>query len=65
MRPLEDREHAFPGKGRMKPHEEELMKLRKKLADVEEEREILKKVTCPPNLDTGNMLEFARKRSRK
>ena len=40
---MEDREHAFPGKGRMKPHEEELMKLRKKLADVEEEREILKK----------------------
>ena len=40
---LEDREHAFPDKGRMKPHEEELMRLRKKLADVEEEREILKK----------------------
>jgi len=40
---LEDREHAFPGKGHMKPHEEELMRLRKKLADVEEEREILKK----------------------
>jgi transposase len=40
---LEDPEHAFPGKGRMKPHEEELMKLKKKLADVEEEREILKK----------------------
>jgi len=40
---LEDREHAFPGKGRMKPHEEELMKLRKRLADVEEDREILKK----------------------
>lgn len=40
---LEDRKHAFPGKGHMKPHEEELMRLRKKLADVEEEREILKK----------------------
>ena len=40
---LGDREHAFPGKGHMKPHEEELMRLRKKLADVEEEREILKK----------------------
>ena len=40
---LEDREHAFPGKGHMKPHEEELMRLRKKLADVEEEQEILKK----------------------
>jgi transposase len=40
---MEDREYAFPGKGRMKPHEEELMRLRKRLADVEEEREILKK----------------------
>jgi transposase len=40
---LEDRKYAFPGKGHMKPHEEELMRLRKKLADVEEEREILKK----------------------
>ena len=40
---FEDPEHAFPGKGRMKPHEEELMRLKKKLADVEEEREILKK----------------------
>ena len=40
---LEDPKHAFPGKGHMKPHEEELMKLKKKLADVEEEREILKK----------------------
>ena len=40
---LEDREHAFPGKGRMKPHEEEVFKLRKKIADLEEDRAILKK----------------------
>lgn len=40
---LEDTEHAFPGKGHMKPEEEELQKLRKKLADVTEERDILKK----------------------
>lgn len=40
---LEDREHAFPGKGHMKPHEEELLRLKKKVLDLEQEREILKK----------------------
>jgi transposase len=40
---LEDREHAFPGKGHMKPHEEEIFKLKKKIADLEEDRAILKK----------------------
>ena len=40
---LEDTEHAFPGKGHMKPEEEELQKLKKKLVDVTEERDILKK----------------------
>ncbi len=34
---------AFPGKGHLKPQDEELRRLRKKLADVEEERDILKK----------------------
>jgi transposase len=38
-----DQEHAFPGKGHMKPHEEELMRLKKKVMDLEQEREILKK----------------------
>ena len=40
---LEDREHAFPGKGHMKPHEEEIFKLKNKIADLEEDRAILKK----------------------
>jgi transposase len=40
---LEDWEHAFPGKGHMKPHEEEIFKLKKKIADLEEDRAILKK----------------------
>jgi transposase len=40
---LGDTVHAFPGKGRMKPEEEEMRKLRKTLADVTEERDILKK----------------------
>ncbi len=34
---------AFVGKGNPKPEEAELKKLRKKLAEVEEERDILKK----------------------
>ncbi len=40
---LEDREQAFPGKGRMKPEELELHQLKKRIADLEQEREILKK----------------------
>lgn len=40
---LEDQEHSFPGKGHMKPHEEEIFKLKRKIADLEEDRAILKK----------------------
>jgi transposase len=40
---LEDTAAAFPGKGRLKPQDEEVRKLRRKLANVEEERDILKK----------------------
>ena len=39
----EEKEEAFPGEGKLKPSEEELRKLRKQLADVTEERDILKK----------------------
>lgn len=38
-----DPAHAFPGKGRLKPDDEELRRLKKQLADVTEERDILKK----------------------
>lgn len=39
----DDSENSFPGKGHQKPAEEELRKLKKQLADVTEERDILKK----------------------
>ena len=40
---LEDREQAFPGKGHLKPEDTELHQLRRRVAELEEEREILKK----------------------
>lgn len=40
---LEDEKYAFPGKGYLKPHDEELRRLKRELADVKEERDILKK----------------------
>jgi transposase len=40
----EDCEHSFPGKGHMKPLEEENRQLKKRLAETEMERDILKKV---------------------
>lgn len=40
---LEDTADSFPGKGHLKPQDEQLRHLRKKLADVEQERDILKK----------------------
>ena len=39
----EDPKYAFPGKGRLKEPDEEMRRLRKELADVKEERDILKK----------------------
>src|SRR5262245_1442613 len=38
-----DEAQAFPGKGRLKPADEEVARLRRELARVTEEREILKK----------------------
>ena len=40
---LEDKQESFPGKGNLKPEEEELRKLRKELSIVKMERDILKK----------------------
>jgi transposase len=40
---LSDQDHAFPGKGHLKPEDEELRKLRRELDLVKEERDILKK----------------------
>ena len=39
----EDIAHAFPGKGRLKPAEEELRRMKRELANVTQERDILKK----------------------
>jgi len=40
---LTDRQNSFPGKGRMKPEEEELRRVKKELLRVTMERDILKK----------------------
>lgn len=39
----EDPQHAFPGQGNLKPHDDEIRQLKKQLRDAEEERDILKK----------------------
>lgn len=43
---MEDTNNAFPGKGRMKPEEEENRRLKKELAHVTMERDILKKAVA-------------------
>ena len=40
---LKDPDHAFPGKGKLKPEDEELRKLRRENETLKEERDILKK----------------------
>lgn len=40
---LEDKENAFPGRGRLKPEDEELRRLQRELKTVKMERDILKK----------------------
>lgn len=37
----EDPQNSFPGKGRLKPEDEELRQIKKELQDVKEERDIL------------------------
>ena len=39
----EDTEHAFPGKGRLKPPDEQIRALERELSRVKRERDILKK----------------------
>ena len=43
---IEDGSVAFPGQGRLKPEDEELRALRKELARVRQERDILKKAAA-------------------
>jgi transposase len=40
---LDDAVQAFPGKGHVRPADEELRRLKKELTDIKEERDILKK----------------------
>ncbi|MGD0275271.1 MAG: transposase [Syntrophales bacterium] len=40
---LDDAVHSFPGKGHLKPADEELQRLKKELTDVKEGRDILRK----------------------
>ncbi len=42
----QDPEEAFPGKGRLKPHDQELQSLKKELEKVKRERDILKKAVA-------------------
>jgi transposase len=42
----QDGEHSFPGSGNLKAEDEEIRKLRKQLADLKEENEILKKAAA-------------------
>jgi len=41
-----DGENAFPGSGNLKPDDDEIRKLRRQLADLKEENEILKKAAA-------------------
>lgn len=41
-----DHDHAFPGKGRLKPDDEEMRRLRRELEIVCQERDILKKAVA-------------------
>jgi transposase len=43
---LEDKTDAFPGKGNLKPEEEEIRSLKRELAHVTMERDILKKAVA-------------------
>jgi len=53
-----DKEEAFPGEGKLKSSDEEVRKLRRQLADVTEERDILKKAISifskAPKRSTGS-----------
>lgn len=42
----QDGSAAFPGSGNLKPEDEELRRLRRELADLKEENEILKKAAA-------------------
>ncbi len=50
---LEDKEGSFPGKGRLKPEEEDLRRLKRELAGVKEERDILKKALAVFSRQSG------------
>ncbi len=44
---MADPEHAFPSKGRVKPEDEELRRLRREVEVLRQERDILKNIRVP------------------
>ncbi len=40
---LREEEDAFPGKGHLKPHEEEILRLKREIEELKQEKAILKK----------------------
>ena len=51
---LEDQEHAFPGKGRMKPEAAELFQLKKRVADLEQKARRVGLAKPCPDSGRGN-----------
>ncbi|AFN73781.1 transposase IS3/IS911 family protein [Melioribacter roseus P3M-2] len=49
---LEDKNNAFPGKGKLKPEDEEIRRLERELKRVKMERDILKKAISFFSKDT-------------
>lgn len=43
---MKDQDVAFLGEGKMKPEDDEIRRLKRKLAEAEEERDILKKAVA-------------------
>jgi transposase len=43
---LDDRQHAFPGNGQMKPEQLEIARLKREVAKLKAERDILKKAAA-------------------
>ena len=52
-----DPQHAFPGRGQMKPEQQEIDRLRKEVAKLKAERDILKKAAVD-STDECNMMRI-------
>ena len=54
----DDPEHSFPGQGQMKPEQSEIARLKREVAKLKAERDILK--NCPGRLARLRAVETAR-----